>query len=159
MALVPFRLQYELTRRQRLAVELTPWLPCLAACLGFTVGVTYLSLVASRWFLPLLALPPIAYRGFFAFLFDIVVRPAKPIDVLVEEDRLGVIVEGERRWLSLAGVIQVYRSEQDAWTLLHFNGSILTIPGPAITPDQLDFLKGFALRAARKRASEQVGCP
>ncbi|MDB5308221.1 MAG: hypothetical protein JWO38_2423 [Gemmataceae bacterium] len=150
--MVPFHLHYSLTRRHRLAVELTPWLPCLGACLGFTVGVTYLSVVVSRWFLPLLLLPPLAYRGFFAFLFDLVVRSVKPVDVLVEDDRLGVLVGGERKWLPLAGVIQVYRSEdRTTWTVLHLNGSVLTIPAGAIAADQLDHLKGFARRAAEAR--------
>ena len=148
----PFHLRYTLTRRQRLAVEITPWLPALAAALGFAAGVAYLAAVVSRWFLPLLLLPPLVTRGFVAFVFDLLTNPAKPVDVIVEADRLGVLGGAGRRWVALDGVFQVCRSGDGAtWTVLHLNGSILTIPAAAVTADQLDYLKGFARRAAAAR--------
>jgi hypothetical protein len=149
---VPFRLQYALGRRHRLAVEFTPHLPACAAALGFTTGVLYLALVVSPWFLALLAWPAFACRKVVAFLVDLLAVPARPVDVLVEADRLGVLVGHERVWLYLDGVIQVFSADTGrTWTLLHLNGSVLTIPADAIRPDQLDFLKGFALRAWRAR--------
>ena len=151
MADVPFRLRYGLTRRHRLAVELTPWLPALATAVGFGVGVVFLGRTVSPLFYALLVLPVVLYRGFVRLVYDLVAHPLRPVDVLVEPDRLGVLLDGDRRWLSLDGVIQVYKSGRDAWTLLHLNGSVLTIPADAITREQVDFLQGFALRAARQR--------
>lgn len=151
MADVPFRLRYGLTRRHRLAVELTPWLPALGATVGFAVGVLFLGRVVSPLFYALLLLPVVLYRGFFRLLHDLVANPLRPVDVLVEADRLGVLLDGRRRWLALDGVIQLYKSGRDAWTLLHLNGSVLTIPADAITREQVQFLQAFALRAARQR--------
>ena len=150
--MVPFRLHYTLTRRQRLAAELYPWLPCLAASLGFTLGDAFLSAVVSRWFLPLLLLPPLVCRNFLAFLFELATHPGLPVEVEVTADALGVRVDGHQRWLPLEGIIQVYPSDDHAtWTVLHVNGSVLTIPAAAIAADQLDYLKGFARRAAAER--------
>ena len=150
--MVPFRLQYALGRRDRLAVEFTPHLPACAAALGFTCGILYLAAVVSPWFLVLLAWPAFTCRKVATFLLELLVVPARPVDILVEADRLGVLVGAGRVWLYLDGVIQVCRSDSGrTWTLLHLNGSILTIPADAIGPEQLDFLKGFALRAWRAR--------
>jgi hypothetical protein len=149
---VRFHLQYTLTRRQRFAVEFTPWLPCLAASLGFTVAMTYLAAVVSGWFLLLFFLPLIVARGFLGFLWRIASHAGWPVDLLVEEERLGVLVEGERRWIALDGVFQVFRSQDGSiWTVLHLNGSQITIPTKAIQPEQLDYLKGFAIRARAQR--------
>lgn len=150
--MVPFELHYTLTRRQRLATELYPWLPCLAACLGFTLGIAHLSAVVSRWFLPLLVLPPLVARNFIAFVVGLVFRPKRPVDVLVTDTTLLVMADGEQWWMPLAGVIQVFRSEDGTtWTVLHAIGPALIVPAGAITADQLDYLKGFALRAAAAR--------
>ncbi|MBX9584298.1 MAG: hypothetical protein K2X87_28700 [Gemmataceae bacterium] len=151
MAVTPFHLRYSLTRGQRSAVELAPWLPCLAAALGFAAGAAFLARVVSPWFLLLLPLPAALFPGFVGFLYDLAAHPLRPVDVVVEAERLGVLVGGGRVWLPLAGVIQVYRSNHDTWTLLHLNGSVLTIPAGAITREQVEFLQGFALRAARER--------
>jgi hypothetical protein len=152
VVVVPFRLQYALGRRHRLAVEFTPHLPACAAALGFTTGILYLALVVSPWFLVLLAWPAFTCRKLVAFLAELLLVPARPVDLLVEADRLGVLVGHERVWLYLDGVIQVFSADRGrTWTLLHLNGSVLTIPADAIRPDQVDFLKGFALRAWRSR--------
>ncbi|HEX4611639.1 MAG TPA: hypothetical protein VH092_25815 [Urbifossiella sp.] len=150
--MVPFRLQYTLGRRDRLAVESTPHLPALAAALGFTTGIAYLALVVSGWFVAFLVLLAYPCHGLVTFLVELVLVSARPVDVLVESDRLGFLVGENRVWLGLEGVIQVFRSDNGrTWTLLHLNGSVLTIPGDVILPAQLEFLKGFALRAWRHR--------
>ena len=73
-------------------------------------------------------------------------------EVVVEEERLGVLIDGNRRWLDLGGIFQVFRSETGTtWTILHLDGTVLTIPDDAITGEHLDYLKSFALRALRER--------
>lgn len=148
--MVPFRLQYALGRRDRLAVEFTPHLPAFAAALGFTSGIAYLGAVVSAWLFVLLLLPVVVCRGLIAFLAEVATVAARPVDVVVEADRLGLLAPIGRVWLYLDGVIQVYRTGKN-WTLLHLNGSVLTIPTHAIEPEQVEFLKGFALRGWRER--------
>ena len=152
-----FHLRFSLTRRQRLAVELYPWLPAIAGTIGFFIGALYLILFVSAWFLLLILLPLISYRGLFAFGFDIAFRARQPVEVIVEEERLGVLVDGYRRWLDLDGIFQVCRSETGAtWTILHLDGTVLTIPADAIALEHLDYLKSFALRALRERKSTET---
>lgn len=152
----PFHLHYTLSRRQRLATELYPWLPAIAGSIGFVIGALYLSTTVSRWFLIMLLLPVVAYRGLFAFAFDIVVHPRQSVDVMVDEIQLKVQIDAERRHLPLDGIIQVFRSEDGStWTVLHLDGSVLTIPSDAISGEQLDYLKSFARRAAEERRALQ----
>ena len=146
----PFHLRFALSRRQRLAVELPPWLPAVAATIGFTVGAAYLALNASPWFLLLLLLPPTMYRGLFVFAFDVVFRGGRTVDVGADGVELEVRSAGTVRRLPLDGVFQVYRSG-DAWTVLHLDGSVLTIPADAITAEQVEYLKSFAREAASGR--------
>jgi hypothetical protein len=154
---VPFHISYSLSRRQRLAVELLPWLPAIAGTIGFSVGVAYLVLSVSAWFLFLLLLPVVAYRGLFAFLADIAFQARKPVDVLVDHSRLDITIDRVQRSLSLDGIFQVCRSESGTtWTVLHLDRTVLTIPAEAITSEQLDFLKSFALRAAKERKAAEV---
>lgn len=148
--MIPFRLQYSLGRRDRLAVEFTPQTPALAAALGFTCGIAYLGASVSSWFLVLLALPLVVCRRLIAFLADVAMVAERCEDILVEADRLGLLTPSGRVWLYLDGVIQVYRTGRN-WTLLHLNGSVLTIPAAAIRPEQVEFLKAFALRGWRER--------
>ncbi len=148
--MTPFRLQFTLTRRQRLAVELLPWLPAIAATLGFTVGAAFLAVHVSRWFLPLLLLPPLTYRGLIAFVFDITVRGGRSVEVIADDAGLEVRSGGEANWLPLDGIFQMFRSG-DTWTVLHLDGTVLTIPANAITAEQVDYLKSFARRAAAGR--------
>jgi hypothetical protein len=150
--MIPLHLQFTLTRRQRLAVELWPWLPAVAATLGFTVGAAFLVLNVSRWFVVMLLLPPVAYRGLFVFAFDIVVRGGRLTTVTESEAELVVQSGGATEFHPLDGVFQVYRSD-DVWTVLHLDGAVLTIPADAITAEQIDYLKSFARRAAAARAS------
>lgn len=154
--MLPFHLHYTLSRRQRLATELYPWLPAIAGSIGFVIGALYLSTTVSRWFLVMLLLPVVAYRGLFVFAFVIATHPRQSVEVEVNESELKVIIDNEGRLLPLDGIIQVFRSEDGStWTVLHFDRSSLTIPSEAITGEQLDYLKSFARRAAEERRAVQ----
>jgi hypothetical protein len=141
----PFHLTYTLTRRQRLAVELPPWLPAIAATLGFTFGAAFLALNVSRWFLIMLLLPPVVYRGLFVFAFDIVFRGGRPVELIADAVGLEVRSGGEVKRLPLDGIFQVFPSG-DVWTVLHLDSTVLTISADAITAEQVDFLRTFAHR-------------
>ena len=144
-----FLLRYALTRQQRLAVALHPWLPAIAGTIGFAIGGLYLVLFVSGLFILLFLLPVIAYRGLFVFLLDIAFRSRQPVELAVEEDRFGVRIDGDDHWHSLEGIFQVFRSDTGTtWTVLHLDGTVLTIPADAIAVEQLEYLKSFALRQA-----------
>lgn len=152
--MAPFHLNYTLTRRQRLAVELVPWLPAIAAAVGFTFGAAFLSLHVSRWFMLLLLLPPVVYRGLFAFAYDIAVRGGRPVEIAIDETALEMRTGAEVKRLALDGVFQVYRNG-DVWTVLHLDGTVVTVPLDAITDEQIAYLRTFVRRAAAGRAAHE----
>ncbi len=147
--MLPFHVRYTLTRRQRTG-ELLPWLPALAASIGFCIGGAYLSTAVTPWFLLLFLLPIIFYRGLLLLLCDLAVRSRQPVELTVDENTLWVQCDATRQRLPLDGIIQVFRSD-DVWTLLHRDGSSLLIPSDVLTDPQLDYLKSFARRAAEER--------
>ena len=143
--MTPFHIRYRLTRRQRLAAELMPWLPAIAATLGFTTGAAYLARAASPWLAPMALLPLLVYRGLFAFVFDLVVRGGPPVDVRVTDTRLEVRTPGAALLLPLDGVFQVFRAGT-VWTVLHTDGPPLHVPGDAIGAEQVAYLSAWAHR-------------
>ena len=150
----PFHLKFALTRRQRLRVELPPWLPAIAATLGFGLGAAYAGLYASRWFLLLLLLPLVVYRGLFLFAFDLLVNGGSEVEIRVDDADMEVASGSEVKSLPLDGVFQVFRSD-DTWTVLHLDGTALTIPASEIASEQIEYLRVFAHRAAAARAEPQ----
>lgn len=149
-----FNLKFTLTRRQRLTLDLLPWLPAVAATLGFSLGAAYAGLYASHWFLLLLLLPPLVYRGLFVFAFDLIANGGRAVEIHVDEFDLQIVSGSDSKMLPLDGVFQVFRSD-GTWTVLHLDGTVVTIPTNAITNDQLDYLRSFARRAAATRAESQ----
>jgi hypothetical protein len=78
------------------------------------------------------------------------------VDVEVTDTDIAVSTNGQSWRLPLAGVIQVFRSEDGtSWAVLSMSGPALIIPAGAIAADQLDYLKGFARRAAEQRRATQ----
>ncbi|MFO0822265.1 MAG: hypothetical protein U0792_03970 [Gemmataceae bacterium] len=152
--MLPFHVRYTLTRRQRMD-KLLPWLPALAGSLGFGIAGVYLSTSVTPWFVLLFLLPPLFYRGLFVMLFDLATRATVPVELTVDETRLWVQFDTTRRQLPLDGIIQVYRSD-DAWTVLHSDNSSLVIPMTALTEEQANYLKSFALRALEERRSNEL---
>jgi hypothetical protein len=151
----PFQLRYSLTRRQRLRVELVPWVPAVAGTIGFGTGAAFLVVAVSPWCFPFLLLPVVMYRGLFAFAFDLVVRGGPPTELLVDDAEMELRCGREVQRLPLDGVFQVFRSG-DVWTVLHLDGTVLTIPADAITGEQVEYLRVFAhRRIAAARAEAQ----
>jgi hypothetical protein len=154
----PFHVRYHLTRGPRLAAYLYAWGPCLAPCLGFTLGISFLATVVSVWFLPLLAVPIGLGRWYLPGLLEIVRHPLDPVELTVDADTLSVGTRSSPARLPLAGVFQVFRAG-DYWTVLHAAGPALHIPVASITDEQSDYLKAWARRVAlaRRPAAETGG--
>jgi hypothetical protein len=154
-----FDFQYVLSRRKRFANELLPWVPALAASLGFTTGIIVLAVDVSPWFLLLLFLPPLVFRGLFAVFFDLAFHSGQLVQVSVDDSTLEVKTKRKQKSLPLSGIIQVFR-RGNVWTVLHLDKSILIIPSDVVTDEQIDYLKSFARIAAaeRKAAAARSGC-
>ena len=148
--MVPFQLLYSLSRRQRFAPELLPWVPAIAGSIGFTIGTAYLGVAVSPWFLVLVILPVILYRSLFALLLDLVIHSGLTVEMCIDDSKLETQTRQRKLSLPLKGIIQVFRTGDD-WTVLHFNGAGLTIPADAITEEQVDYLKSFARNALAER--------
>jgi hypothetical protein len=146
----PFRLHFQRSRRQRLASELPQWLPAIAGSLGFGLGAAFLSYTVSPVFLLLLLLPPLLYRGLFVLLIDLLCNPRQTVVIDVTDTAFVVRSPDPQPQRDLAGIFQVFRSGT-VWTVLHLDGSATAIPADAITDEQVQFLKSFALRAAAER--------
>jgi hypothetical protein len=152
----PFQLRYTLSRRQRIT-ELFPWLPAIAGTLGFSIGIAFLAKVVSPWFLLFLLLPIIFYHGLFGLLLELTFYPGKLVEVSVTPAELAIVIDGCRQSLPLEGIIQVYRAEgETAWTVLHIEGASLTVPTEAITAEQVNYLKSFAMAAKQRRDAERA---
>ncbi|MCS7022721.1 MAG: hypothetical protein NZU63_12950 [Gemmataceae bacterium] len=158
--LVPFQIRYSLSRRQRLAYELFPWLPAIAGTLGFVIGAAYLFVAVAPVFGLLFLLPVLVYRGLFRFLWSLMRHARIPAELRVDQSCLYWHMPPQPpRRLPLEGIIQVCRtSDPQLWNVLHRDGSVIPFPAESLTPEQLDYLKGFAWRAAlRRRAAEHGG--
>jgi hypothetical protein len=151
----PFQLHYTLSRRQRFAPELLPWVPAIAGSIGFTIGTAYLGVAVSPWFLVLAILPVILYRSLFALLLDLFIHSGLTVVMFIDDSKLEMQTRQKLLSLPLNGIIQVFRTGDD-WTVLHFNGAGLTIPADAITEEQVDYLKSFARNAAVERKAAQM---
>jgi hypothetical protein len=152
---IPFHLNYTLSRRHRLATELLPWVPAIAGTLGFAIGVAVLSVELAPWFLFLLLIPLIIYRGLAALLFDLAIHSGQLVEILVDDAKLEMRVGSKRLTLPLDGIIQVFLTG-NVWTVLHLDGSVLIIPANAIAEEQIDYLKSYARNAAAERKAAEL---
>jgi hypothetical protein len=60
------------------------------------------------------------------------VVPVRPLDIVVEENALGFIAGGERRYLFLDGIIDITKYLNDVWTIQHWNGMVVNVPASQI---------------------------
>lgn len=151
---IPFHLRYTLFRRQRFAPELLPWVPVIAGSLGFSIGIAVLAVEVSPRFLALLFVPLVLYPRLFAVVLDLIIHSGQVVEMRVDDSTLEMQAGRNRLSFPLDGIIQVFRAG-NGWTVLHFNGSALTIPADAITDEQIDYLKSFARSAAAERKAAQ----
>jgi hypothetical protein len=150
MAEVPFELEYELSRRQRLALLRHDWgvvfAPFAVAVLTFFCVQTVVSAASVGW-------PGLAvfgglalgmfglHHGLFIGLLDVLLVPARRINVRVEQNGLGLLIGGERWWLFLDGLTRIEQDIPGVWTLRHWNGWVVYVPADAITDAQLAYLR------------------
>jgi hypothetical protein len=157
--MVPFQLQYELNRRQRLVPHLVIWFPYSAVYLGAAAMALFASVRFSPWHLLLFVLALWLLRGFLVGLLDVALNPIRRMDVVVEENGLGYLDGGERWYIFLDGILNVGMICRDTWTVYHYNGTVINIPAAAITRPQIDYLLSAAQRAQTRRGQENQAVP
>jgi hypothetical protein len=144
----PVHLVYDLSRRQRLASHLGAWTRSWPGLIILVVapiaGVVLLACATSMWFLLLLliGLPPISFvHRFVGGLVNCLLYRRVPMDLIIEEDRLGYDVGADRRWLDLKDVAEVERFGGDTWCILYPDGTGIDIPVALVDDKLLDHLQ------------------
>jgi hypothetical protein len=164
MSFEPCHIEYDLSRRQRLAIHLGRWLPTLPGTV-FVVGVGIvsahvLSSLVSRWFLVFWVVPLWAggrwFWGFPKGLLNVVFVPLQHMDIIVEETGLGFLVKGERFWVFLDGIRSIERHCEDTWTILHRNGTVINIPVAAIDERYIDHMRTMAEKRKTPEGKQAV---
>jgi hypothetical protein len=147
---LPLHLQYELNRRQRFVPHMKIWMP-YGPMLLIMLGGTFAAVIEiSWWYLPLFlfALWYVFWHspGFIIGLIDVIVWRKRPMDVIVNENAIGILAGEERLWMSLDGILRIDKLCKDTWTIYHYNGTIISIPAAIITDEQIGFMKYVAER-------------
>jgi hypothetical protein len=146
----PILLQYDLNRRQRFVPHMKIWMP-YGPMLLIMLGGTFAAVIEiSWWYLPLFlfALWFVFWHspGFIIGLIDVIVWRKRPMDVIVNENAIGILAGEERLWMSLDEILRIDKLCKDTWTIYHYNGTIISIPAAIITDEQIGFMKYVAER-------------
>jgi hypothetical protein len=144
---LPFELRYNLTRRQRLIPHLRIWgrhVPLIIVCVaGAVAGVVYLS----WWCLALLLSLLFIFRGLFIGFSNVVLVRRKAMDLVVEENGLGLLVGTERWYFALDGLTGFAELTEGVWTMQHWNGSVVNIPAELLSAEQVAFFRNWVIEA------------
>src|SRR5260370_40751487 len=116
MATVPFQLQYELSRRERLIPHVRIWGPFAFVIPLALLGFLYFSIsVDWRFVLPIL--PCIwLFGNLFVGLADPIFQRTVQMDLQVEENAVGLLIGKERSWLFLDGFLSIEQLTKGVWT-------------------------------------------
>jgi hypothetical protein len=146
MATIPFHLRYQLSRSQRLIPHLAIWGPLSLIIPASVCGVIFFAVTKSYWWLLLLPLVLLQFRGLFIGLLDVVLHPVRDMDITIEENTLSFLAGGEHWHLFLDGVTNITKYRKDVWTIQHWNGSVIHLPASEITDDHIAHIKAAAER-------------
>ncbi|MBI5595294.1 MAG: hypothetical protein HY928_04310 [Elusimicrobia bacterium] len=131
----PVRITYSLTRRQRLAAHLGVWRahPLLLAFHVLTgTAAASLAVTKSWWWAPLAFASLWSLWGFFWGFLNVAFLPVHAMDIIVEEHGIGFMLGCERIWCFLDGIRRVEAFAPGLWTLVHHNGTVISIPMDAV---------------------------
>ena len=153
-SIVPFKschIAYDLTRRQRLVAHLGVWalsLPLVILGGVGAVAIIALSVAVSPWFASLIIVPLWFARRFIAGLLNIIFVRTTHFDLTIEENGLRCETKGGL-WTfgvdgNYDGIIRIRRYSKDTWTMLVFNGLVISIPVDAIEQQYIDHIRAKA---------------
>ena len=103
-------------------------------------------MIVAFWFTP----------RFFAGLISAIVIPVVSMDVVVEADRMGVLVDNQRVWLPLDSIRYITDTAHEAWTFFHYIGAVINIPCDSITGEQIEYLSSAVQRHRNRSQSFSV---
>ena len=156
MATVPFQLQYELTRRQRLIPHIRVWGPFAFIIPSGLLALLYSSVFFAWWFAILVPLSAWQFRNLLIGFGDVLLHRKVQMDLQVEEKAVGLLIGGERWWLFLDGFLRIEQLTKGVWTLSHWHGYVIHIPLTAITEDQLAHFRAGIERRNRPEHVQEV---
>jgi len=145
-ASLPFHLRYELNRRQRLVPHLLVSLRYIPGLVLMVGGSVYLTVAVSRWCFPVVIVALWFTRRFFAGLICAIAIPVVSMDVVVEPDRMGLLVNNNRVWLPLDSNLYIANTAQNVWTICFPSGAVINIPCDSITGEQIEYLSSAVQR-------------
>ncbi len=138
-------IEYDLSRRQRLVAHVGVWAPYLGGLVliggGGTALFVSLAVSVSPWLGLLILLPLWLVRGFIIGLVNVIFVGIHHMDVIVEENGLGYATESERLWIFLDGIIRIQKYSKDTWTIIHHNGTVVSIPTAAIEERYVEHMR------------------
>lgn len=141
---------YSLTRRQRLIPHLRIWgpiyVPFALALLGFFAIRTAFAVFSLEWmaiftFGGLFIFFVFFLRGMIVGLLDVLFVPTREMDITIENNGLGVMLDETRWYLFLDGVTRLTEYVDGLWTVEYWNGSVVHIPKHLISSDHLDHIR------------------
>jgi hypothetical protein len=144
---LPFQLKYELSRRQRLFPHLMFWVRKFYGVMIFLFGLV-VSVVIFWWFFSILILVFWITRDIWIEIADVVFHRVKRMDIIVEENRFGILVGVKRKWLFLYGIISMDQYIPGIWTIHHCSGRWVQIPESVITAEQVHYIKDVAAQGS-----------
>jgi hypothetical protein len=168
MVEVPFHLQYTLSRSQRLVTLLgrsgllhRVWGPAFLLFFILLLVFWMIRAVASLLDRDLVGIAvfgglalgsSLLYGDLVGGLLDIIRIPARPMDIVFEENAADILLGGERWRLFLDGIMSIEKYRDDVWAIQHWNGVVLNIPASAMTDEQVKWI-----RAAMERGHTPEG--
>jgi hypothetical protein len=150
MSMEPIRIEYDLTRRQRLIPHLGIWAPFVIVPIGaVTLGLTLLVLKDSAPVLPCLAVGCILVfvfllfmaRGFLMGMLNIALIPTQHMDIVIEEETLGFMTPRGLYRVFLDGITSIHNYDPGTWTVVHYNGTVINIPVPSIAEQYIEHMR------------------
>ncbi len=147
MQQLPWHLQYELTRRQRLVPHVKIWRHYAPLVIVSVLGAAAAAVVWSWWFLVLLVAPLLMFRGFFVGLLNVALVRRAHMDIVIEHNGLGFLGGNERWYFALDGLTAFSKLADDVWTAQHWNGCVVNIPADLLDAEQVEFLRDWVIEA------------
>lgn len=144
------QLRYLLNRLQRLVPHLRIWGVFTTFLILALIAFLCVRAIAAVWswdwsgttiFSGLALGTLVLFRGLFIGLIDILTVQMRDMDVVFEDNAVGILLGNERRYLFLDGIISISKYRPDIWTIQHHNGSVLNLPVSLISDEQMSFIK------------------
>jgi hypothetical protein len=124
----PVHLRYTLNRWQRLVPHLRLWHglgPPLVAVVTICLVAAF---QRNAWFLLAALVAAWLARGYIVGFADLLLKPTREMDLLIEPLGIGVLIGAERWYVHMDGIASIQQFTQGVWTIAHRNGTVFHVP-------------------------------